>query len=583
MPRIYKVITVLVAATALLTWLFSARPAQRELPELAPVPIASGGGTLVVDLVDGATEADRDRVAERLGAPLRWAHPLAVDEALTLAEVPDFTRAIARLRGHTLVEVAEPQMAIGTVPEPTEIDVESLRVGTSFPNDPLYPKQWNLHQIGVEAAYRYTPRGHGVIVAVLDTGVSRVEDLKQTNVLQGFSTVPGEPDTADHQGHGTHVAGTIAQATHNGIGVAGIAPRASILPVKVLSRRGMGQSSWIAAGIDHAVDEGAGVINLSLGSPSRSQVIEIAINKARERGVLVVAATGNSGQHGVHYPGALASTIGVAAVGPDARRAPYSSFGPGVDLAAPGGDLRVEGGGVLQDTIGPGGRGHRYAAFQGTSMATPHVSGAAAVLLSMGLTPDQVEQRLLSSASGGEWEPELGMGRLDLAAAIGGIVPQGSPLRALIGLVLGLLIGRLAHASLRWVAVGAVVAAITAGGLFVLAWLPVSLPAVLSVGLLHWPTGVAPGWITTSPLWLSALVPVAVALFGGAFRVTRAPSMGLALGVAAHLGYGAITGELQVAWLGSDWGAGWLMINATVCVAVAMALAGAEKIEREAT
>src|SRR5690606_26728751 len=113
---------------------------------------------------------------------------------------------------------------------------------------------------------------------------------------------------------------------------------------------GFGSSSWIAAGIDYAADNGADVINLSLGG-AYSGVIHNAIKKAQKKGVIVVAAAGNSGKKGVSYPGALEETIGVSATGPDGTLAFYSSYGKGVDIAAPGGDKRVAGGGVLQDTI----------------------------------------------------------------------------------------------------------------------------------------------------------------------------------------------------------------------------------------
>jgi len=577
----------LAIGVAVLAWWFAPRAVTRDLPELAAVAVPAGGGTLVVDLVDGATDADLREVARVLGAPLSWAHPLAIDEGLAIAEVPDFAVAIARLGGHPLVEVAEPELRIDGVPEPLVVEPGDLPIGAGYPDDPLYPKQWNLRAIGAERAWASTPRGRGVIVAVLDTGVTQVEDLAGTRVLPGVSFVVGEPDARDGQGHGTHVAGTIAQTTNNGVGVAGVAPEATILPIKVLSRHGFGQSTWIAAGIDHAADSGARVINLSLGSPMRAAVIDTAIRKARARGVIVVAAAGNSGREGVHYPGALAATIGVAALGPDGAPAPYSSWGKGVDLAAPGGDTRRPDGGILQDTVGPGGEGHRYAAFQGTSMATPHVAGAAAVLLSLGLSADEVERRLLASAQGSGWNARTGHGALDLAAAIRGAAPEGSALRALLGVVVGLLVGRLAKASGRWLAVTAITAGVAAGGLFFLAWLPIGVPAldgggaVLSVGVLHWPAALGAPSLVGFPPWLSVAMPAAVAFFAGAFRPTRALATGLALGVGAHLLHGAVTAELSPWWLGG-FGPLWLVANATLCGLVGMALAGAEKLDREA-
>lgn len=568
-----------------LWWGLAPEPSERRLPALSAVPIPEGGGRLIVDLLDGSTDSDLREVSRVIGAELAWVHPLAIDEALAIGEVVDLRSAIEALQDHPLVEHAEAEQLIDGIPEAVEVDIDPHRVRAGFPDDPLFDRQWNLRMIGADQAWRSTPRGKGVVVAVLDTGVTVVEDLAGTEVLEGVSFVPGEPDARDLQGHGTHVAGTISQTTNNGIGVAGVAPGATILPIKVLSRHGTGSSAWIAAGIDHAADEGAQVINLSLGSSARSEVIQTAIRKATKRGVIVIAAAGNSGRQGVGYPGAFKETIGVAALGPDGKPAPYSSWGKGVDLAAPGGDTRIPDGGVLQNTVGPGGKGSRYAAFQGTSMAAPHVSGAAAVMLSTGLSSAEVRQRLLDGARGSGWDPHVGNGALDLVASLSGVLPQGSPLRALLGAVLALLVGRLAGASLRWRSVGALTAALTAGGLFVLPWLPLPGQAwlhLLSVGVLDWPAALGLGWIARFPLWLSALAPALIALFGGAFKPTRALSMGLALGVGAHLFYGAISGSLSPWALGSL-GPVWLVANATVCVLVGMALAGAEKLDREAT
>ncbi|MBW1877604.1 MAG: S8 family serine peptidase, partial [Deltaproteobacteria bacterium] len=207
-------------------------------------------GRLVVDLVDGASEHDLAEIERMIGADLDWTHPLSVDEALAEGDVPDLDDAVALLAGHPLVEVAEPALEMQAF---------------GYPNDPMYAKQWHLRAMGAPVGWEQTPRGRKVIVAVIDTGVTQVEDLEGTKVLDGASFVPTAKTARDDNGHGTHVAGTIAQTTNNGKGVAGVAPEATILPVKVLSSWGSGMSSWIAAGIDYAVDDGADVINLSLG------------------------------------------------------------------------------------------------------------------------------------------------------------------------------------------------------------------------------------------------------------------------------------------------------------------------------
>ncbi|MFN9944852.1 MAG: S8 family serine peptidase, partial [bacterium] len=125
-----------------------------------------------------------------------------------------------------------------------------------YPDDPAWPRQWHLAQVGAPSGWR-SGGGAGITVAVIDTGLRRVPDLDGARVLPGASFVAGEPDVTDLNGHGTHVAGTLAQVTHNGQGAAGMSPSITLLPLKALSGAGQGQSAWIAAAIDEAADQGA--------------------------------------------------------------------------------------------------------------------------------------------------------------------------------------------------------------------------------------------------------------------------------------------------------------------------------------
>ncbi len=525
---------------------------------------AATAGTLVVDLVDGVGDAELEEVEALLGQDLSWVHDLARDEALAVGRVADLDAALSRLAGHPLVEVVEPEVVLEAY---------------GRPNDPMLEKQWNLVDIGMDHVWSTNATGRGVVVAVVDTGVTRVEDLKGTHVLAGASFVPGADTAADDQGHGTHVAGTIAQTTNNGVGVAGVAPGATILPVKVLSGAGFGSSAWIAAGIDYAVDEGAQVINLSLGG-GYSAIIH-AIKKARDHGVIVVAAAGNSGRSGVGYPGALEETIGVAATGPSGARAPYSSWGKGVDIAAPGGDKRQAGGGVLQDTI-DGKGGHVYAEFQGTSMATPHVAGAAAVLLGTGMAPDAVERTLLESARGEGWNEELGHGRLDLATAMGARGGMGfGKVRFLLGAVLALLVAQLATTRGAYQLASASIAATVAGGLFfVPGWL-LGAAGFLASPALEWPAAFLGIGFVTFPLWLSVGLSAAVGFTLGAFRGTRPVAAGLATGTSAYLLHAAATGAVAPSFLPTSVGSAWLVVNGILCLLVALGLAGAQKLDEQ--
>jgi len=524
---------------------------ERQLPEPSRDAILAEPGVLVVDLVDGADESDLAVLALKLGAPLAWFADETRDEALAVAHVPDLAAAAASLAGDPLVEAVEP-----------EIQLTAL----GLPNDPLYPRQWHLDAMGAPRGWDETPQGRGVVVAVIDTGIALVEDLDPARVRPGISFVPGVSSSTDDNGHGTHVAGTIAQTTFNGIGAAGVAPQATLLPVKALDRWGSGTSEAIAAGIDWAADNGANVINLSLGG-RYSKVVAVAADKARARGVVVVAAVGNSGTEGVSYPGALASTLGVAATGPDGTRAPYSSWGVGVDLAAPGGDTRVPGGGVLQNTLGEGAGAYRE--LQGTSMATPHVAGAAAVLLSTGACEAScVEAALLGSASGRAADRRLGAGSLDLGGALDLVQGRASRWRWAFGAGLGVVLASAAPG-----AVGFWLQAALWGGLLAGPLSPAGAGLVAAPSAL-WSVG-ASGF----PLWASGLVPILAALTLGAWRPTRAFAVGVCAAVAVGLLHGAWDGSVAPWWMGEGLGGAWLVGQAVLSMGLGLALAGLHDLE----
>jgi serine protease len=297
-----------------------------------------------------------------------------------------------------------------------------------IPDDPQFAQQWHLKAAGAPSAWD-TARGAGVTVAVIDTGVAPVDDLDRVRLLAGHNFLNGGSDARDDHGHGTHVAGTVAQSTDNGIGVAGMAPLARLLPLKVLGADGSGTSVAIADAIRWAADHGARVLNLSLGGGARSAAMADAVRYARARGCVVVCAAGNSGGRGVSYPAAYPGAVAVSSVGPSGRLAPYSSYGPEVKLAAPGGDkTQGEQGGVLQETIDPASGEGVYRWFQGTSMAAPHVAGAAALLQSVGVTNPAAVERLLASSArspgsygGAEIASDTeryGAGLLDVAGAL---------------------------------------------------------------------------------------------------------------------------------------------------------------------
>jgi len=319
-------------------------------------------------------------------------------------------------------------------------------------NDPFYGKLWGLQQIHAEQAWSKTT-GVGSIVAVVDTGIDFTQPDLQGQILQGATftgcaaVAPcGKGDFRGPDGvnngdeHGTHVAGTIAAVRGNGIGVVGVAPGAKILPVKVLEA-GSGSSEDIAAGIHWATDHGADVINTSLGSMPGGQAVSIsgldtamkdAIAYARSNGVLTVAAAGNSSTALCNDPAFDSEAICIGATDRNGLHSWYSELPNKLDqrsVSAPGGGALTSCDDDIWSTVpvgtGSAGCGQaNYDAYAGTSMATPHVAGVAALLFAQGRTVDGVEQAILATAltpgvaTRGSYTPAYGHGVVDAEAAV---------------------------------------------------------------------------------------------------------------------------------------------------------------------
>jgi len=317
---------------------------------------------------------------------------------------------------------------------------------TWAPDDSRYPEQWNFDQVNAEAAWDIQQGGSAdVIVAVLDTGVAYetydsyvlAPDLTGTAFVAGWDFINNDAHPNDDYGHGTHVTGTIAQTTNNDLGVAGLAFGVTIMPVKVLNASGSGTVAQVADGIYYAVDNGAHIINLSLSGPGWTQTELDAVEYALSKGVTVVCAAGNDYTTGndPQYPAAFSSTIAVGATDFTETKAWYSNTGDYMDIVAPGGDTRIgvdqngDGNpdGVLQQTFAkPNYGAFDYYYYQGTSMAAPHVSAAAALLLSenRSLSPDGIRDVLETTASDlgpVGWDEEYGHGLLDVAAALAAV------------------------------------------------------------------------------------------------------------------------------------------------------------------
>lgn len=329
------------------------------------------------------------------------------------------------------------------------------------PDDPDYVYQWNMRMVQAEQAWDVT-RGEGVLIAVLDTGVAfedfgdfgRSPELADALFVFPLDTASGDDHPNDDNGHGTHVTGTLVQDTDNGVQTAGLVPMATILPVKVCLPFGCSGEA-MAEGIRWAVDRGADIINMSLGGPDIGQLERDALAYAEEHGVIVVAAAGNGhgdfiGDPYFDYPAAIETVIAVGALDIDANRTRYSNYGEGEDegglfIMAPGGNNHADlnkdgfGDGVLQNSYYHSCKGgvpdfkvFTGCFYNGTSMATPHVSGVAAMILSRYplLTPPEVRAVLACSAFDlgppGEDE-EYGVGVVQAAAALLDSDEDGTP------------------------------------------------------------------------------------------------------------------------------------------------------------
>ncbi len=289
------------------------------------------------------------------------------------------------------------------------------------PNDPLYAQQWNLKAINVEPAWMVT-RGKGVTVAVIDTGVAKVTDLDEERVVPGYDFINDEVNASDDQGHGTHMAGTIAQMTNNGYGVAGIASAAQIMPIKVLTVGGNGTVADLAEGIRLAADRGAQIIALGCTGHGHSRLLQQAISYANNKGLVIFAPVGNDNQSPARYPARYPHVIGVTATNSQFLRSTYANFGAWVDLAAPGGELSVgQTGGIVQNTFDFRTKESLFAPYQGTSFAVAHGAGVAALVRSVKpYSPQEVASILFHSADSPSRDPlnEMGWGRLNAGRAI---------------------------------------------------------------------------------------------------------------------------------------------------------------------
>lgn len=415
-------------------------------------------GEVIVRFIDqsfsiaGGNPQGSDRKALDLGMELvggDWGRPMRMrfDSQSETASVfhslgvpdgtPDQTARIAddELRGKQ--QTLEVVKALRQREDVLFAEPNYIRKTFLIPNDTNFNLQWHYNLINLPEAWDLTTGSPAVIVAVVDTGVlvnhpdlaakltgtgyDFVSDVNFSGDGNGIDNNPDDPGdnaTANNTStfHGTHVAGTIAAATGNGLGVAGAGWQTRVMAIRALGLGGVGTDYDLAQGIRYAAglanDSGtlptlpADIINMSLGSDVNSTILANAIQAAENQGVIVIAAAGNESTNLPSYPAAYDTVVSVSAVDFAANLAPYSNFGATIDVAAPGGDTSADqngdaiGDGVLS-TIGRAGSGTIemvYGFSQGTSMAAPHVAGVAALMKAQqpGMTPSDFRVHLAS-------------------------------------------------------------------------------------------------------------------------------------------------------------------------------------------
>jgi subtilisin family serine protease len=332
----------------------------------------------------------------------------AVPDASELGRLDEVGAVVVKVTGRDRGKVRR-ELARNPAVLSVEDDGEAQAV--TVPTDPLWSKQWFARKVNGPKAWEVTTGTKGPIVAVLDTGVQAKHPDLRGRVLPGWNFVANTSVTKDNGDHGTPVAGIIAGAGNNGVGVAGMCWKCRILPVKVLNSTGGGTWSNIAAGIIWAANNGAHVINLSLGGASSTTVLRDAIDYAVSKGVVVIAAAGNSSTTKKFYPAAYPGVISVAGTTSTDKIYNFSNRGSWVRIAAPG----------CTHTTSVG---STWRSFCGTSAAAPVVAGIAALILSRTptATKRQVENALLSTAV--PIGTVIGGGRVNAAAAIRHLSPS---------------------------------------------------------------------------------------------------------------------------------------------------------------
>lgn len=453
-----------------------AMPASAEDFKVQPLPkkTALAGevehvpGEILVKFKEGVFKQEISDLAKSLQSAVLSEHRAGVKRLRVPAGKTE-QEFVSALQGDSRVEYAE---------------LNTICHAFMTPNDPYYSYQWHFPKINCSSAWDISS-GSGVVVAVLDCGIAyenypipsyelntvqsgvtnymQAPDLAGTSFTAGYDFVNDDSHPNDNDGHGTHVAGTIAQTTNDGYGVAGVAFDCTLMPVKVLDYTGSGTANWLADGLYWAADHGAQVVNMSMGWPAGynpGSTVQNAIVYAYNHGVVLVAASGNQGVGTISYPAKYSQVIAVGATRYDDALSYYSQYGAEQEVVAPGGDVTIDqngdsyGDGILQQTMEPYDPGppevlanptsFGWYFFQGTSMACPHVVGLVAMMIANGQTGIENIRNILHETAqdlgSAGWDQTYGYGLVDAYAALtyGGNPPvagfSGSPLSGCVPL-----------------------------------------------------------------------------------------------------------------------------------------------------
>lgn len=377
-------------------------------PGVAASAVSADSMTYFFTFEIGLTEAERSHILREYDVELiRWLPELNVAE-VRVSHDGDASPGVEPTARRSLAS-SRPQSP------KVRIEPNGFVYGTTIPNDPAVQQggeSYAHEKLQLAEAWDYETGEGTVVVAILDTGIDYDHPELAGQIVPGYDFVHQRADASDDNGHGTHIAGIVAAQMNNGLGSAGVCPGCRIMPVKVLDASNIGVWSEIVQGIVFAADNGANIINLSLGSSEESDAVQRAITYAQSKGVLVVAAAGNSRSEELFYPAAYADVLSVVATDEHDRIWALSNYGQYIDVAAPG-YL------VYSSNIG----NEQFSFMTGTSMAAPFVAGLAGLLLSQdpSRTPAAVSELILESADDlGEpgWDPVFGFGRINAHDAL---------------------------------------------------------------------------------------------------------------------------------------------------------------------